>query len=77
MSKVFKSGHFKTFVENDEEFSFIVYSCARQLSDSSTFEQMNQLKPDFVMNIGDLHYSATDKTQTNEFIFAYHELFKS
>jgi phosphodiesterase/alkaline phosphatase D-like protein len=38
---------------------------------------MISLKPDFFVNLGDLHYSGTNKTTKEEFEFAYHEVFKS
>lgn len=47
------------------------------MTDSPIFNEMRVMKPDFFVNVGDLHYSASDKTDQEEFIFAYHEVFKS
>ena len=38
---------------------------------------MDRLKPDFFVNVGDLHYSGTNKSTKSDFIHAYHEVFKS
>ena len=38
---------------------------------------MAQLQPDFVVNLGDLHYSAKNSSKKHNFVYAYHEVFKS
>jgi phosphodiesterase/alkaline phosphatase D-like protein len=73
-----REGKFKTLGKKSaEKFNFVVSSCANSMSDSNTFDHIRELSPDLFINIGDLHYSGFNKSQTEEFIFAYHELFKS
>ena len=38
---------------------------------------MAKLKPEFVVNVGDLHYSAMNSSTYDTFVYAYHEVFKS
>lgn len=38
---------------------------------------MSELRPDFFVNVGDLHYAGTNFTTADGFVFAYHEVFKS
>lgn len=38
---------------------------------------MTDINPDFVVNIGDLHYSCRNSSTKDHVIFAYHEMFKS
>jgi phosphodiesterase/alkaline phosphatase D-like protein len=38
---------------------------------------MKNLNPDFYLNVGDLFYAATNKSTYEDFLFAYHEQFKS
>lgn len=47
------------------------------MSESKAFDEMSNLKPDFFVNLGDMHYSGTNWTTAEEFAFAYHEVFKS
>lgn len=47
------------------------------MSESNSFDEMSALRPDFFINLGDIHYSAFNYAQTEDFVFAYHELFKS
>ena len=47
------------------------------MSESNTFDDMSILKPDFFISLGDIHYSGFNQAQYEDFIFAYHELFKS
>ena len=47
------------------------------MSDSPAFDAITDLKPDFFLNVGDLFYSATNKSTVDDFLYAYHELFKS
>ena len=35
------------------------------------------MKPDFFVNMGDMHYSSKNKSSKEQFTFAYHEVFKS
>ena len=57
--------------------SFVASSCSTTMTESNTFDEMNALNPDFVINLGDIHYSGFNQAQYEDFLFAYHELFKS
>ena len=59
------------------KFSFIASSCAETMTESPSFNEMSLMKPDFFVNVGDLHYAGSDNNDKEEFIFAYHEVFKS
>ena len=72
-----KEGTFKTFRRNQDSFSFTASSCAIQMSQSDAFNAMDSLNPDFFINVGDIHYGGTNRTVQEEFVFAYHEIFKS
>ena len=47
------------------------------MSKSDTFNQISEMKPDFFVNMGDMHYSSRNKSSKEQFAFAYHEVFKS
>jgi hypothetical protein len=47
------------------------------MSESNTFNVIRNMNPDFFINLGDIHYSATNRTTSDEFLYAYHEIFKS
>lgn len=47
------------------------------MTETTTFAKMSSLKPDFFINLGDLHYAGTNRTVEEQFAFAYHEVFKS
>ena len=47
------------------------------MTNTDSFNDMSSLKPDFFVNVGDFHYAGTNKTTADEFVFAYHEAFKS
>jgi phosphodiesterase/alkaline phosphatase D-like protein len=72
-----REGKFKTFKKNADEFTFVVSSCATTMTETSAFEHISKLKPDFFVNVGDLHYSGTNRSTNEDFAFAYHEVFKS
>ncbi len=44
-------------MKNPETFSFIVSSCATLMTESPIYDTIDKLKPDFFVNIGDMHYS--------------------
>lgn len=72
-----KEGTFKTFKKAQADFTFVVSSCATLMTNTDSFNDMSSLKPDFFVNVGDLHYAGTNQTTADEFVFAYHEAFKS
>eukprot|EP00347_Sterkiella_histriomuscorum_P023630 403333931 len=78
-NKKFKkaSGQFKTFKNLQNEFKFVASSCSRSQSESSVFSQIDKKDPNFIINLGDLHYSARNRSKKNDFILSYHEIFKS
>jgi len=47
------------------------------MSESNSFDKMTGLNPDFFLNVGDMHYSSNYFSQPEDFVFAYHEVFKS
>mmetsp|Transcript_21485 Transcript_21485/g.15370 ORF Transcript_21485/g.15370 Transcript_21485/m.15370 type:complete len:138 (+) Transcript_21485:445-858(+) len=48
------------------------------MSESQAFSWISEdLKPDFFINLGDMHYAGTKKANKNFFEMAYHEVFKS
>ncbi|CDW82917.1 phosphodiesterase alkaline phosphatase d-like protein [Stylonychia lemnae] len=70
------SGKFKTFSSNQNEFSFVASTCARSQSNSRVFTDILDLNPDFMINVGDMHYSARNYSKLETFVLAYHEIFK-
>ncbi len=75
-SKV-KEGKFKTYTKNQAKVKFVASSCTTLMSESISFDKMSELNPDFFLNVGDMHYSANSFAQPEDFVFAYHEVFKS
>ncbi len=72
-----REGNFKTFEKVPEEFTFIASSCAKSKSNSVIFEEIHARNPDLYINLGDLHYSATNQSKKASFLYAYHEVFKA
>jgi phosphodiesterase/alkaline phosphatase D-like protein len=47
------------------------------MTESASFAKMSELSPDFFINLGDLHYGGSNRSNEEQFAFAYHEVFKS
>jgi phosphodiesterase/alkaline phosphatase D-like protein len=72
-----KIGKFRTFSKKLETYSFVASSCATLMSSSDAFNQISSMNPEFFINVGDMHYSASNRSSKEHFVFAYHEVFKS
>ena len=71
-----RQGRFRTFAD-DGSLKFVAGSCANTMSDSAVFEHMASNDPDFVLNLGDMHYAGVNSGTKKYFAEAYHEIFKS
>ena len=71
-----REGQFRTF-RQDGRLKFVAGSCAGTQSDSKVFEHMAAIDPDFVLNLGDMHYAGVNSGTKKYFTEAYHEIFKS
>ena len=47
------------------------------MTKSGIYTEIAGKKPDFFLNLGDIHYSGSNRSSREDFLFAYHELFKS
>jgi phosphodiesterase/alkaline phosphatase D-like protein len=70
-------GRFRTPAAGAHSFRFATGSCARTGSEAIVFDNIRQMKIDFFMHLGDLHYENIDGDEEALFHAAYDEVFDS
>ena len=71
------SGRISFRTPSPSHFKFAAVSCQHTMSQSDVFSHIVSKDPDFVVMLGDFHYSGHYTMDEERFEYAVHEVFKS